>query len=478
LQSVLIANDNSSNNSSPSFNSVAVPKAITVLTNSAKRLNGKLLEEKDMDSFLLEAHKKIVSSEIKQRNKEKKLCFSASGQAQESLPISPEEERPQVPDPDIQPCNSSTSEVSENVNLGCPISDPVIHNQKRVSGGSRSHKKKGMDELKHELFNPSLESEISSSINHNNVTEISETARPGKVTYDNINEASQHLAQLCDKAIDAEDRANRANQEEILCWCLYWKDFRNQLDEIIRSGDGKFGEKKARSILYDTITEQLSILRKKRSQELGLKLKDISRDNLRKKTQRAEKNYKLFEKVGLDKIKYINSYSANSISELTDAQFQEIIDYGISFEKLSSEADHVTEISETARPEKILPDVNAPSTPQITPAKADDNDLTDLKEEDFCGGEVVIASVSSASQSKPDHSYFRNKILDQYPSLYREGSSENFDYYGITDETSCPPGPTICPLCKLGHDDEEIEGRYKAGSYFIKCEQREIEITA
>src|ERR1044072_2179120 len=56
---------NSSNNSSPSFNSVAVPEAITVPTNSAKHLNGKLLEEKDMDSFLLEAHKKIVSSEIK-----------------------------------------------------------------------------------------------------------------------------------------------------------------------------------------------------------------------------------------------------------------------------------------------------------------------------------------------------------------------------------------------------------------------------
>ncbi|CAG8633710.1 524_t:CDS:2 [Rhizophagus irregularis] len=100
-------NDNSSNNNSSNFNLVAVPEAITVPTNSA---NGKSLEEKDMDSFLLEAHKKIVSSEIKQRNKEKKLCFSASGQAQESLPISPEEERPQVPDPDIQPCNSSTSE--------------------------------------------------------------------------------------------------------------------------------------------------------------------------------------------------------------------------------------------------------------------------------------------------------------------------------------------------------------------------------
>ncbi|PKY27077.1 hypothetical protein RhiirB3_442646 [Rhizophagus irregularis] len=62
--------------------------------------------------------------------------------------------------------------------------------------------------------------------------------------------------------------------------------------------------------------------------------------------------------------------------------------------------------------------------------------------------------------------------LDYYPNLYREFSSENFDYYGITDETSCP-------LCKLDHNDEEsIEGRYKAGSYFIKCEQRELEITA
>ena len=87
-------------------------------------------------------------------------------------------------------------------------------------------------------------------------------------------------------------------------------------------------------------------------------------------------------------------------------------------------------------------------------------------------------NVLSTSQSKLTYNrtYFRNKILDQYSNLYRESSSENFDYYGMTDETSC--GDYICPLCKLGHDDEEIEGRYKAGSYFIKCEQREIEIVA
>ena len=61
--------------------------------------------------------------------------------------------------------------------------------------------------------------------------------------------------------------------------------------------------------------------------------------------------------------------------------------------------------------------------------------------------------------------------MQQYPDLYYEFSSENVDYYGITAET-------LCPLCKLDHDDEEvIEGKYETGLYYIKCEQREIQIT-
>ena len=118
--------------------------------------------------------------------------------------------------------------------------------------------------------------------------------------------------------------------------------------------------------------------------------------------------------------------------------------------------------------------VNASQTiPAEVPAFSQPNASPEMISSD-----MFQASVSSASQPKPayDHSYFRNKILDQYPNLYRECTCENFDYYGITDETSC--GNYICPLCKLGHDDEEIEGRYKARSYFIKCEQREIEIVA
>ncbi|RIB27456.1 hypothetical protein C2G38_2029378 [Gigaspora rosea] len=62
--------------------------------------------------------------------------------------------------------------------------------------------------------------------------------------------------------------------------------------------------------------------------------------------------------------------------------------------------------------------------------------------------------ISENNKSLPE-----TKTLDEYPNLYREFSSKNFDYYGITDETLCGVSrETICPLCKLGHDDEEIEG--------------------
>ncbi|PKC53870.1 hypothetical protein RhiirA1_508854 [Rhizophagus irregularis] len=51
------------------------------------------------------------------------------------------------------------------------------------------------------------------------------------------------------------------------------------------------------------------------------------RNTILKQTQKARNIYKLFEKIGIDKIKYITTYSANSISELSDSQIQTIIDY-------------------------------------------------------------------------------------------------------------------------------------------------------
>ena len=62
---------NSSNNNIPNNNSSNF--ALVLTANLSAVHHEKLLEEKEMDSFLLETHKKIVSSEIKQCNKEKKL---------------------------------------------------------------------------------------------------------------------------------------------------------------------------------------------------------------------------------------------------------------------------------------------------------------------------------------------------------------------------------------------------------------------
>ncbi|PKK73364.1 hypothetical protein RhiirC2_776127 [Rhizophagus irregularis] len=77
------------NNSFPEevcYNKQELITEVTVSVNSVKHLNSKSLEEKDMNSFLLEAHKKIISSEIKQYNKKKKfLRESAKNQVHSKL---------------------------------------------------------------------------------------------------------------------------------------------------------------------------------------------------------------------------------------------------------------------------------------------------------------------------------------------------------------------------------------------------------
>ncbi|CAG8509315.1 9791_t:CDS:2 [Acaulospora morrowiae] len=152
----------------------------------------KSLKDKVIDEFLEDVHKKKISDEIRQRKHEEKLR-----------------------DQDLS---------------------------------SVSHKKKGTDKLRQELFNTSLEPSsqdhsISKNIKPGQI-EISETARPKKldsvdgsakciVNSFDINEVSQHLAQLCYTAIGAEDRASKANQEEIMCWSLYGRDFEFQVESQI-----------------------------------------------------------------------------------------------------------------------------------------------------------------------------------------------------------------------------------------------------
>jgi hypothetical protein len=224
-------------------------------------------------------------------------------------------------------------------------------------------------------------------------------------------DTTQNLVHLFQNAI-------RAGHEVILSWLYYSNSFENKVDEIRH--DTGASDKTARSQIYKEMLEHLP---------------GITLGNLRMRTLRAKKIRMLFGEggVGIDKIKQV-TFSVYDISSLTINQIQSVIK-------------NVTSAGRT-------PEV--PKRNHVTSVTNRDDQI----------------NVSAEVTTTYDRSYFRNKTLDQYPALYREFSSENFDYYGITDETSCP-------LCKLNHNDEEsIEGRYKSGSYFIKCEQREIEITA
>nr|CAG8622833.1 7425_t:CDS:2 [Entrophospora candida] len=190
-------------------------------------------------------------------------------------------------------------------------------------------------------------------------------------------------------------------------------------------------EKKVRDISSkNEINDQMA--RTQIYNEMEPYLPGIKREYLRKKTQKARNIYTLFKEIGIDKIKQI-TYSADAISSLTGVQIQNIINR---FPKKNA---HVIEPSISNDSEKLLE-----------------------------------TEVSASSNPTRDCAYFRNKTLKQYPNLCQEGSDGNNDYYGITDES-------LCPICKSDHyEDKGIEGRYKCGSYFIKCEQRgiKIEITA
>uniref|UniRef100_U9T509 Uncharacterized protein n=1 Tax=Rhizophagus irregularis (strain DAOM 181602 / DAOM 197198 / MUCL 43194) TaxID=747089 RepID=U9T509_RHIID len=232
-------------------------------------------------------------------------------------------------------------------------------------------------------------------IEQNHVTEISETLCPRKITSDksSIDEASQYLAQLCDKAFDAEDKTNRANQEEILCWCLYAKDFIIQLNEIIESRGGKFGEKKARGLL------------------------------------------------------------ATSISELTNEQIQDVIDYGISSEKLPLVTDHVTEISETLCPRKNLPE-NTPdqnnvlevlsskeSTALISlahPSNSSDNSKEKEDDDD--------SDPNDSEKEMPDDS--NDDGYNDYGG-YNEYSERDRGYYYCGGRYKRKTSPTMSPIISL-----------------------------
>ncbi|PKC69806.1 hypothetical protein RhiirA1_455579 [Rhizophagus irregularis] len=92
----------------------------------------------------------------------------------------------------------------------------------------------------------------------------------------------QNIVNLYEKVCNAEDILIKTNQTEILCWSNFIIAFDKSIDEIM---------------VID------------------------------RKIERTRKIYKLTERIGLDKIKHIKSYSANSISKFINIKIQRVIDH-------------------------------------------------------------------------------------------------------------------------------------------------------
>ncbi|CAB4405412.1 unnamed protein product [Rhizophagus irregularis] len=105
-------------------------------------------------------------------------------------------------------------------------------------------------------------------------------------------------------------RKQSTNREETLRWCFYAREFKRMYKDFMVSN--KVGEKKAKGQVYDFIVKQLP---------------DTKRKTLCRQTQKALRIDDLFEKIGMDKLQYIKTYSADTISKFSNSQIQTIIDH-------------------------------------------------------------------------------------------------------------------------------------------------------
>ncbi|CAG8641503.1 646_t:CDS:2, partial [Paraglomus occultum] len=149
--------------------------------------------------------------------------------------------------------------------------------------------------------------EISANlVRQNNETSIT----PSIPAVSQLSPDNRDIISLYKNACDAEIGAIEANREETLRWCFYAREFKSMYKDFMVSN--KVGEKNAKGQVYDFIIKQLPVTKRK---------------TLCKQTQKALRIDNLFEKIGIDKIQYIKTYSADTISKFTNSQIQTIIDH-------------------------------------------------------------------------------------------------------------------------------------------------------
>ncbi|CAG8644965.1 8675_t:CDS:2 [Cetraspora pellucida] len=324
--------------------------------------------------FLETMHKERISSEIKERNWKKKLqgSHNNSTQFKTSNTSTPESLDLKTPGQNI-----SIIQEKETENIAQVIVNGIQDNNNLLDESK----------MRHSLEALPLQSFASS----NHVIEISMMV----LRQNSSTVLLLDLAQLFDKATDAEYSAIKANQEETLCWINY----------------------------------HLIIIHERRSKEMGLQLPEISRKTLCKKTQKAIRTYKIFDKIDESNIE-------NHMTEISTSACHQ---------------NHTTEIVST------LPE---------TKVSAFSKKLLLEK-----SSETISEKSSTSSNPTHDHAYFCNKTLLRYSDLYKAFITEKFDNYGIIEGL-------LCPVCKLNHDEKSVKSRYEdADDYILQDSLPETQIS-
>ncbi|CAG8684867.1 248_t:CDS:1, partial [Ambispora gerdemannii] len=247
-----------------------------------------------------------------------------------------------------------------------------------------------------------------------------------------------NLTSLYQKACDAEKQAIKVNQDEITCWYYYIIEFDNQVRDLMKSDN--IGEKKAKGQIYDFIIAQLNAKRK----------------TLQKQTQKARKVYNLFEKIGMDKIQYIKTYSADTISKFTNSQIQTIIDHftkepDIEFtDEQNNSSDDLSETEVSIPTESILldsPQENDKDSELLeVEVSASSSDIKKTLPEFEVSNTSTLSNLDTVPEEETE-SRVSNSSTEIQASVFYEDVNDNEDNYkNFSDDGS---------FCGFSDDDDE-----------------------
>ena len=245
-----------------------------------------------MVDFLDGAYKKSISNEISERRREKKQRDQEAPVISQDVTKIPEVTDILISEQDEQDLSQSYEASSESIrSASCVLSkQPQVNaskltcNLENREDSSRSESC-DMEELKSDQHDEVIKLDKNIIVEQELKQQLSSPAHT--TTSDQTSEEQDPSSDTAQNIVCMFRRANKLGQEAILYWCYFIEKYDKMIDNFVADGVKK---KTATSMVYQKIKQLLP---------------DITDVNLRQKI-RARKLYKLFNTLGIEKIKQIS----------------------------------------------------------------------------------------------------------------------------------------------------------------------------